>query len=61
MIIRASHVKKQIPGLSFPGAKRPALWRRDEAAAVSFKGWTLPILVTKELNGSFISSLGVGG
>lgn len=28
-----------------------ALRGRDEAAAVSFKGWTLPILVTKELNG----------
>lgn len=27
------------------------LWGRDAAAAVSFKGWTLPILVTKELNG----------
>lgn len=32
-----------------------ALRGRDEAAAVSFKGWTLPILVTKELNGFLLS------
>ena len=32
-----------------------ALRGMDEAAAVSFKGWTLPILITKELNGFLLS------
>ena len=60
MSLYGSRPEPEVPGacVELVAHDQPRLFAlrgRDEAAAVSFKGWTLPILVTKELNGFLLS------